>query len=90
MNWILLDIIQTLWSTDIVSQTTNWSLMTCHIVVLPFTQETNNEVSSELTSEDLSEEVDVGNESGLQDDWDVRSVEKLDWVWLLESSHFSA
>ena len=64
--------------------------MASHIVVLPFTQETNDEISSELTSEDLSEEVDIRNESGLQNNWNVGSVEKLDWVWLLESSHFSA
>jgi hypothetical protein len=26
----------------------------------------------------------------LKDDWNVGGVEKLDWVWLLETSHLSA
>lgn len=64
--------------------------MSSHVVVLPFSKEANNEVSSELSGKDLSEEVDIGDECSLQDDWDVRSVEQLDWVWLLEASHLSA
>jgi hypothetical protein len=38
----------------------------------------------------LGEEVDVGNESSLEDDWNVGSVEKFDWVWLSETSHLFA
>lgn len=64
--------------------------MAGHIVILPFSKETNNEVSSELSSEDLGEEVDVGNECCLEDDWDVGGIEQFDWIWLLESSHLSA
>ena len=90
MNWIFLNIIKTLWRTDVVSETSNRRLMSSHIIVLPLSEETNDEVASELTCEDLSEEVDVRNKSGLKNDWDVRSVEKLDWVWLLETSHLSA
>jgi len=37
----------------------------------------------------LGEEINVGNESCLQNDWDVGSVEQLDWIWLSESSHLS-
>jgi len=37
----------------------------------------------------LSEEIDVGNKSSLQNNWNIGSVEKLNWVWLSEPSHFS-
>ena len=64
--------------------------MSGHIIVLPFSEETNNEVSSELSSQDLGEEIDVAHKGSLEDDWNVGSVEKLDWVWLSETSHFLA
>jgi len=90
VDWVLLDVIKALWRTDVVCKSTNWCLMSSHVVVLPFSEESNDEVSSELTGKDLSEEVNVWNECGLQNDWNVWGIEKLDWVWLLESSHFSA
>jgi len=37
----------------------------------------------------LGEEVNIGNESSLQNNWNVRSVEQLDWKWLSETSHLS-
>jgi hypothetical protein len=64
--------------------------MTSHVVILPFSKERNDEVSSELSSKNLSEEVNVRHESSLQNNWNVGSVEQLDWVWLSESSHFLA
>jgi len=64
--------------------------MASHVIVLPLSEESNDEVSPELAGKDLSEEVNVGNECSLQNDWDVGGIEKLDWVWLLESSHLSA
>jgi hypothetical protein len=45
--------------------------VTSHVVVLPLTKETNNEISSELACKNLSEEVNVGDKGGLQNDWDV-------------------
>jgi hypothetical protein len=45
--------------------------MASHIIVLPLAKETNKDVSSELSGEDLSEEVNVRNESGLKDNWNV-------------------
>lgn len=78
---------EALWRTDVVSKTTNWGLMTSHVVILPFSKERHDEVSSEFSSEDLGEEVDVRHESSLQDNWDVRGVEQLNWVWLSETSH---
>jgi len=59
MDWILLDIIKALGWADIVSESTNWCLMSSHIIVLPLSEEADNEVSSELSGEYLSEEVDV-------------------------------
>jgi len=71
MDWILLNIIETLWRTDIVGKSTDWSLMTSHIIVLPLAKESNKNVASELSSQNLCEEVDVGNKSSLKDDWNV-------------------
>ena len=64
--------------------------MSSHVIILPFSKKSYDEVSSELSSQDLGEEVDVRDESSLQDDWNVGGVEQLDWVWLSESSHLSA
>jgi len=35
----------------------------------------------------LGEEINIGNESSLQNDWNVGSVEQLNWIWLSETSH---
>jgi len=59
MDWVSQDIVHALRWADIVSKSTNWRLMTSHIIVLPFSKERNNEVSSEFSSKDLGEEVDV-------------------------------
>jgi len=50
---------ETLWRTNVVSETTNWRLMSGHVVILPFSKKGNNEVTSELSGQDLGEEVDV-------------------------------
>lgn len=63
--------------------------MTSHIIVLPFSEKWHDEVTSEFSSQDLGEEINVWNECCLQNDWDVGSVEQLDWIWLSESSHLS-
>jgi len=64
--------------------------MTSHVIILPLSEETDNEVASELSGEDLGEEVNVRDESGLKNDWDVGGVEKFDGVWLSETSHLFA
>ena len=89
MDWVLLDVIQALWWADVVSESADWSSVSSHVVVLPLSEETHDEVASELSSQDLGEEVDVGDEGTLQDDWDVRGVEELDWEWLSVASHLS-
>ena len=64
--------------------------MASHVVVLPLSEKPNDEVASELSSQDLGEEVDVGDKGTLEDDGDVGGVEEFDWVWLSETSHLSA
>lgn len=48
----------------------------------PFTQEANQEVSIEISVEHLREEVKIGDQSSLEDDGHVGSVEQLDGVGL--------
>ena len=54
--------------------------MACHVVVLPFSKETDEQISLELSVKYLREEVKVGNKGGLENDWDVRGIEELDGV----------
>ena len=61
--------------------------MSSHVIVLPLTQKTHDEVASELLGQNLGKEVNVGDEGRLQNDRDVGGVEKLDWIRLLVSSH---
>lgn len=82
MKWILLNVVEALRRADVVSETTDWGLVTCHVIVLPLSKESYDEVASELLSQDLSEEVYVANECSLQNDWDVRGVEEVYWEWL--------
>jgi hypothetical protein len=42
-----------------------------HVKFLPLADEANEEVASELAVEHLTEEVQVRNDSGLQNNWDV-------------------
>jgi hypothetical protein len=63
--------------------------MSSHVVVLPFSKKRNNEVTSELSGQELGEEVNVGDESTLQYDWNVGGIEQLNWIRLSESSHLS-
>jgi hypothetical protein len=57
--------------TDIVSETTNWCGVSCHVILLPLSKKTNNKVSFKLLVEDLREEVEIGDESSLENDGDV-------------------
>ena len=45
--------------------------MSSHIVVLPLAEETNDKVATELSGQDLREEVDVGNKGGLKNDRNI-------------------
>ena len=61
--------------------------MSRHVVILPFAEQPNDKVASEFAGEDLREEVNVRDESSLEDDGDVRGVEQLDGIGLLEATH---
>jgi len=90
VNWISLNVVQALWWRNVVGKSANWCGMTSHVIILPLSEKTDNEVASELSGKDLGEEVDVRDESGLKNDWDVGGVEKFDGVWLSETSHLLA
>lgn len=89
VDWVLLDVIQTLRWADVVREATDGSLVASHVIVLPFAKEADDQVAAELAGQDLGEEVDVRHECSLKDDRNVRSVEQFDWVWLLEAAHLS-
>jgi hypothetical protein len=56
---------------------------------LPNTKQVNKQVVGESLEKDLREEVKVGDKCCLQDDdWNVGSVEKLDWVVSLLPLYF--
>jgi len=65
---------------DVVGQTTDRSRVSSEIVLGPLAEEAHEEVTFELAVEHLGEEVEVGDEGGLQDDWDVGRVEELNGV----------
>ena len=54
--------------------------MSSHVVVLPLADEADEDVALELTVKNLGKEVQVGDEGSLEDNWDVRGIEQLDWV----------
>ena len=71
----------------VVSEATNRCRVTLHVILLPLSNEANEEVASELAMQDLREEVEVRYEGCLQDDGDIGGVEQLDRVWVGLSSN---
>jgi hypothetical protein len=59
VEWISLDINPVSWWANIISKTTDWSRVTGHVVLLPFSDEGNEEISLELSVQNLTEEVEV-------------------------------
>ena len=70
----------------VVSETTDGCGVALHVILLPLSNEANEEVASELAMQDLREEVEVRYEGCLQDDGDIGGVEQLDRVWVGLSS----
>lgn len=89
MEWISDDVDHVTRGADVVGETTDWGRVAGHVVLLPLTQEVDDEVASEFLGEDLGEEVEVGDEGSLENDGDVGGVEELDGVWLLITLHSS-
>ncbi len=67
---------------DVVSQSTDRDSLTSigTFNLTPSTQEVDEEVGGESLVQELRDEVQVGDESGLQDDGNVAGVEQLDGV----------
>jgi len=65
MEWISLDVKQISWWGDVVSQTTDGSLMASHVVLLPLSNERDEVVVSEFLVKNLGEEVQVTYEGSL-------------------------
>ena len=74
---------------DVVGQSANRSRMSSHVNLFPLAEERNDKVALKLLIQNLGEEVEVGDKSGLQDDGDVAGVEKLDGVGLFISLNLS-
>ena len=72
---------------DVVSEATDRCRVALHVILLPLSNEADEEVASELAMEDLWEEVEVGYEGCLQDDRDIGGVEELDRVGIGLSSN---
>ena len=75
MNGISSQIVDGLRRADVVSQSSNGLLVSCHVIVLPFTQKSNNKVTSEPCSQNLGEEINIRDKGSLQNNWNVASVE---------------
>jgi hypothetical protein len=84
------DVHEVLRGRDVVSETTDGGGSATHVILLPLSKEVHEEVSSEFLGKDLGEEVQVGDEGGLQNDGDIGGVEQLNGVRLLVSLHASA
>lgn len=68
---------------DVVDESTYWNRVgSSQLNVLPRSEEIYQEVSTEVSVENLRDEEQVGDEGSLENDGDVGSVEQLDWVWL--------
>ena len=90
MEGVSLDVDPVARWANVVSKTSYWGRVTSHVVFLPFSDERNEEVSFELSVEHLTEEVKIGNERSLKNNWDVRCVKQLDGIGSLVASDASA
>ena len=90
MNRVPSQIVDGLRWRDVVGQSSDGLLVSSHVIVLPFTQKSDNKVSSESRGENLGEEIYIRDEGSLQNDRNVASVEQLNRVWLPEASLLSS
>lgn len=81
MHWVASDALPRLWWREVVAQTAGWVGSTAlGFSSIPNSEERDEEVTGESSGEHLRNDVQVGDERGLEDDWDVGSVEQLDGV----------
>ena len=86
MDRVLLDVVEALRRADVVRQTANGLLVTGHVVVLPFSEQADDEVAAEALRQDLCEEVHIADEGSLKNNRNVRGVEELDGERLLDAT----
>jgi len=63
---------------NVVSETTDGDRVTAHFDILPLAEKSDGEEVSESSVEELREEIEVGDQSSVEHDGDVGSVEQLD------------
>jgi hypothetical protein len=88
MKWIPCQFKEVSWWGEIVCESSCWHTVASPFNFLPYTKKFDEEISSELLIQYLGEEVDIGNQGTLENDWHVGCVEEFDWVWLMVSSYF--
>ena len=71
---------------DVVRQAAHGDELAGALGLLPAAEELDQEVASVALVQQLGDEVEVGHQCGLQDDWHVRRVEELDGVGLLHAA----
>lgn len=71
MDRVPLDVREVTRGRNVVGEATDGCGVASHVKFLPLADEANEEVASELAVEHLTEEVQVRNDSGLQNNWDV-------------------
>jgi hypothetical protein len=88
---ISLDVHEVAGRTDVVSKSTDGCSSSRYVVLSPLSDEADEIVTrlSILSVENLGEEVEVGDESSLEDDGDVRSIEQLDGERHFVTTHLS-
>mmetsp|Transcript_57425 Transcript_57425/g.128203 ORF Transcript_57425/g.128203 Transcript_57425/m.128203 type:complete len:393 (-) Transcript_57425:510-1688(-) len=76
------------WGREVVDETARWhgARGTHGLLVLPLAKHVDEEVVGVALVEQLREEVEVGDERRLQDDWHVGRVEELDRVGALHAA----
>ena len=79
MDGILQDVSERLGWTEVVAEAAN-GVGTSAAGIGPDSEQIDKEVSGKLDGQHLRDDVQVGDESGLEDDGDVGGVEQLDWV----------
>ncbi len=63
---------------NVISETTNGDGVATHFNILPLTEKSDGKESSESSVKELGEEIEVGDQSSVEHDGDVGSVEQLD------------
>ena len=58
--------------------------------ILPLSEDSNEDVGSEFSVENLGNQIEIRNKCSLEDNGCIGGVEKLDWVLVSNTSDFIA